>query len=105
MKQFTVMFCTAPQGETAKKIADHLVNNKFAACVNIIPGIQSIYTWKGSVCSENESLLFIKTKKVLIEKVKIEILSMHPYEVPEIIAVDIQDGLEEYLKWISNSTM
>ncbi len=86
------------------KIADHLVGGEHAACVNVIPGLTSVYRWKGAVCSEEELLLIIKTRKQLFDAVCGRIRALHPYEVPEILSLDISEGSEPYLKWILDST-
>jgi periplasmic divalent cation tolerance protein len=105
MSQYCIIFCTVPQGDTGRKIAGELINKQLAACVNTVPGIQSCYSWKGKVCNDSESLLIIKTRTALTETVISEIRSIHPYDVPEIIAVDIMNGLAEYLAWIGESTV
>lgn len=75
-----------------------------AACVNIIEGVTSIYEWKNELCSENECLMIIKSRKALFNKLKKEIAGLHPYDVPEIISLDITDGLESYLNWMRKNT-
>lgn len=105
MSQYRIIFCTVPQDDTGVKIAEDLVTRELAACVNAIPSVQSCYRWKGEVCRDSESLLIIKTRASLTDSVIRQIRSIHPYEVPEIIAVDIQGGLEEYLAWIDESTV
>ena len=86
------------------KIADDLVSGECAACVNIIPGLTSIYRWKGDICKDNEMLLIIKSKKSLFDKICSRIKTLHPYEVPEIIYYDISGGNQSYLQWLSDST-
>ncbi|MCU0822992.1 MAG: divalent-cation tolerance protein CutA [Spirochaetes bacterium] len=104
MDEFIVIFCTVPSKDVGGKIGGELVNKKVAACVNIVPGLTSIYEWKGNVCNDEECLLIIKTRKALFERIKKEIVALHPYELPEIIALQITDGLEPYLGWISGNT-
>lgn len=87
------------------KIADDLVKGRTAACVNIIPGITSVYRWKGDVCTDNELLLIIKSRKALFAEIQERILALHPYELPEIISCEVSDGSEQYLNWISDSTL
>lgn len=101
---YNLVFCTVDNTENAQKIAKAVVENKLAACVNIINGISSIYTWKSQIVEDKEILLLIKTKKVLFDSLKSKIKELHPYEVPEIIGVDIQDGLKSYLDWIDFNT-
>jgi periplasmic divalent cation tolerance protein len=90
--------------ETAVLIAEELVGTRGAACVNIIPQITSIYRWKGIIRHDDELILMIKTRKVMFDMIRDKIMTLHPYEVPEIISFDIADGSESYLKWISEST-
>ena len=87
------------------KIADDLVKGRTAACVNIIPGITSVYRWKGDVCTDNESLLIIKSRKALFAEIQERIRALHPYELPEIISCEVSDGSNQYLNWISDSTL
>ncbi|MFI5140223.1 MAG: divalent-cation tolerance protein CutA [Sphingobacteriales bacterium] len=98
------MYCTVPSLEIGTKIADDLVAGEYAACVNIIPAITSVYRWKGDICRDNELLLIIKSRKTLFKKIHDRIRALHPYEVPEIISCELSDGSEPYLKWISDST-
>ena len=95
---------TCPGSITAKNIATHLVANELAACIQIIPGVQSYFRWSGKVEVAEEYLLFIKTTAACLEQVEKAILKLHPYELPEIISVPITGGLSGYLTWINDST-
>ncbi|TAN70560.1 MAG: divalent-cation tolerance protein CutA [Methylobacter sp.] len=97
-----IIFCTCPDKDTAEKIARLLVMNNEAACVNILPGITSIYAWKGRIESAQEHLLLIKAHKDHYQAIEITLRDHHPYELPEIIAVPIERGLPEYLHWIDS---
>ncbi len=97
-----IIFCTCPDKDTAEKIARLLVANNKAACVNILPGITSVYTWKDQVESAQEHLLLIKAHKDHYQAIETTIHEHHPYELPEIIAVAIERGLPEYLHWIDS---
>jgi periplasmic divalent cation tolerance protein len=98
-----IVFSTCGSAEEAEKIARGLVERKVAACVNILPGIRSIYRWKGEVEDAQELLLVIKTTRELFGRVRDEIRGLHSYEVPEVIALPVLDGLDAYLDWISES--
>lgn len=91
---------TTSTKENAIKIAKRLIENKLAACANIVPNVASVYRWDGKICEEQEFLLNIKTREKLFEKVKDAIISIHEYELPEIIAVKIENGSDAYLKWV-----
>jgi len=99
-----VVYCTTPSNEVAVAIAESLVPGRLAACVNIVGGISSIYTWKGELCREEECLMIIKTRRDLFERLRERIVSLHPYEVPEIVAIPIVSGHVPYLDWIDEST-
>jgi len=99
-----LVLTTCPGTITAKQIAQDLVANDVAACVNIIPGLTSYFKWSHKVESDVELLLLIKTTSEHFSVVQKRIKSLHPYELPEIIAVSIKDGLEEYLRWIEDNT-
>jgi periplasmic divalent cation tolerance protein len=100
--QYQITLCTCPDKDTAEKIAHLLVNDKLAACVNILPGITSVYRWHEQVESTQEHLLLIKANKSRYQAIETTIKKHHPYELPEIIAVPIENGLPEYLHWIDS---
>jgi len=97
-----VIFCTVPDAASGERIARHLVEYRLAACVNLIPGVTSVYRWQGQVETGSEALLKIKAKAGNYKKIETAIRSQHPYELPEIIAVPVSDGLAEYLDWVRN---
>jgi periplasmic divalent cation tolerance protein len=94
-----ILLTTCPN-EVATEIARHVVQRKLAACVNIIPKVQSIYRWHDAVEETKESLLLIKTSQSCLEKLEKEITKMHPYEVPEIISFPIAHAASNYLQWV-----
>src|SRR3972149_11145766 len=98
-----VVFSTAPSGDEAERIGRAVVEERLAACCNVVGGLKSIYTWKGELCSEHEVLCIFKTRRDLFEPLKRRIKELHTYEVPEIIALDITSGLKEYLGWIDEN--
>jgi periplasmic divalent cation tolerance protein len=95
-----VVLITTNSEEEAHKIAELLVNKKKAACVNIVPGVDSLFWWEDKLDSARESLLLIKTKTSLFPDIVKLVKRTHSYEVPEIIALPIIDGSEDYLKWL-----
>lgn len=98
-----VVLCTVPDRGQAMQIAQALVEEQLAACVNVIPGLVSVYRWQDAVQQDEEVLLLIKTAQPVYLKLEQRIRALHPYELPEIIAVPIQTGQAEYLQWISDS--
>ena len=98
-----IALCTVPDETTAGKIADTLVSEKLAACVNIIPSIVSVYRWKDAVEHSQELLLLIKTSESVWPMLEVRILELHPYELPEIITVPIHTGQTDYTQWIKNN--
>lgn len=99
-----VIFCMASSEEEAKKLSTALVNEKLAACVNMVSGMRSVYRWKGEVCEAEEWLLIIKSQKAVLDRVIHRIRTLHSYEVPEIIALPIMGGSEDYLNWLEANT-
>jgi periplasmic divalent cation tolerance protein len=97
-----IIFCTCPDNDSAENIARLLVKSNKAACVNILPGISSFYTWNKQVEAATEHLLLIKAHKDQYQAIETMIRDLHPYDLPEIIAVPIDRGLPEYLHWIDS---
>ena len=100
--QYQIILCTCPDKDTAEKIARLLVIDKLVACVNILPGITSIYLWQEQLEYAQEHLLLIKAPKNSYQAIETSIKKHHPYQLPEIIAVPIENGLPEYLHWIDS---
>ena len=98
-----VVFMTASSSEEAMRIADALVNQRLAACVQILPEMQSIYLWKGEVQAHKEVLLLAKTTRLNFAKLEKEVRAVHSYETPEILAVPVAECSEGYLKWLTSS--
>ncbi len=99
MTELLVVLVTVGNEADADRIAHRVLEKRLAACVNILPGIHSIYRWKGTIEGSGETLLIIKTSRNLLEDLKAEICEIHPYEVPEIIALGVEEGLEDYINW------
>jgi len=101
MPQETLLvYCTCPDTSSAEQLAHYLVSNQLAACINIVPSVQSIYQWQGRVHYDYESQLQIKTSSEHYQVLAQHIKAQHPYELPEIIAVPISQGQPDYLAWI-----
>jgi len=98
-----VVLTTAADEEQANKIAHHLVEGRLVACVNIVARIGSIYRWKGKVIQEAETLMIIKTRREMFERVRTEIRKLHTYEMPEVIALAVGPGDPDALAWILES--
>ncbi len=99
-----VVFITVGCKEEAKKIAQELVDKGLAACVNIIDGIESVFFWQGKTEITSENLLLVKTTKDKLELLTKKVRELHSYSVPEIIWLNLDGGLKEYLDWVKKST-
>lgn len=99
-----VIYCTCPNIETAEKISRSLISQHMAACVNQLPGITSLYEWEGKIQQDQEVLLLIKTTEERFDAIRQLVIEEHPYELPELIAVPISQGLPDYLEWITQCT-
>lgn len=102
--QVLVILVTAVNQREAARIGEEMVNMKLAACANIIPGIQSIYRWKGKVVKEQEALLILKSTTPRYRALEKAIKTMHTYEIPEIIALSVKKGLDSYIGWVRSET-
>ena len=98
-----IVLSTASSEEEARKIAHALVDRQLAACVNIVPQIESVYRWQGKVESAREWLLLIKTSAEKFSAVRDALCELHSYDLPECIAIAIEDGSPDYLQWIADS--
>ena len=102
-KMHIIVLITVKDKKEAGKIAKKLIENKLAACVNIVAGVKSLFWWKGKVEQARESLLIIKSRKEKFEKIAKLVKSIHSYDIPEIIAIPIVSGFKPYLNWIDES--
>jgi periplasmic divalent cation tolerance protein len=91
---------TCPDAEVARHVARALVEERLAACVNLVPGLTSIYRWQGQIEESTEVLLLIKTTRERLAALEARLPALHPYELPELIAVEIDSGLTHYLDWV-----
>jgi periplasmic divalent cation tolerance protein len=94
---------TFPDAETARRISNQLVTEKFAACANILPAIESIYRWKEKIETGSETLVFFKLSEDRQPAFQEKLRSLHPYEVPEIVFVPVASGLPDYLRWVADN--
>jgi len=104
MGQSIVVLVTCGSEEEATKIGNSLIEERLAACVNMISPVRSIYRWKGKIWDEKEWMLIIKTQKRRFEELEKKVKSLHSYSVPEIIALPMVEGSIPYLKWLEETT-
>ncbi len=100
ISDYQLLLTTCPDSKVANKLAHTLLENHLAACVNILPNIQSVYEWESKIVSDAEVLLFIKTRREHYVAIEQTLIQQHPYEVPELIALSIENGLPSYLAWM-----
>jgi len=96
-----VCFCTCPDRPVADRLAEALVAERLAACVNVVPGLHSVYRWQGAIERSDETLLLIKTTRAGLPALSARIVELHPYELPEVVAVEVAGGLSAYLDWVA----
>ena len=94
-------FCTCPDRPVADRLAEALVAEGLAACVNVVPGLHSVYRWQGAIERSDETLLLIKTTRAGLPALSARIVELHPYELPEVVAVEVAGGLSAYLDWVA----
>ena len=104
MTDALLVFTTLPTADAAAEVAKILVGEKLAACANILPALRSIYRWQGQVQDESEVLVLLKTQRVHYARLKARILELHPYDVPEVLAIPVEQGHAAYLDWIARET-
>jgi periplasmic divalent cation tolerance protein len=104
MTDALVVLVTTPTPERAAELARALVEERLAACGNVLPGVRSVYRWEGRVQDEHEALLLLKTTRARFEALRARVLALHPYQVPEIVALPIEAGSAPYLAWIAAET-
>ena len=102
MTDVLVLLCTCPDEATAQQLAGGLLERKLAACVNILPEIRSMYRWQGVLHDDGETLMIIKTTRRAYAELETWLLQNHPYDVPEVLAVQVPAGSPAYLEWVQN---
>lgn len=103
-EQVLLALSTFPDADTARQICNQLVADRLVACANILPAVESIYRWKENIEVGNETLVFFKLSQERSTTFQEKLRSLHPYEVPEIIWLNIENGLPDYLKWVGDMT-
>jgi periplasmic divalent cation tolerance protein len=99
-----VVLVTCPDDDGALALARALVEERLVACVNVVERVRSIYRWNGEVCDDREALMIIKTRDGVVRDVVERVIELHPYDVPEVIALPVVAGAEPYLSWVCEST-
>ncbi|MEM4699599.1 MAG: divalent-cation tolerance protein CutA [Candidatus Nezhaarchaeales archaeon] len=100
---YALVMITCPSREEAERIAKRLVEARLAACINIVAGLRSLFWWRGRLEEAEEALMLVKTRMDKLERLASEVKALHSYEVPEIVALPIVGGLEDYLRWLDES--
>jgi periplasmic divalent cation tolerance protein len=103
MTTAVVVLVTAPSSDVAASIARALVEEGLCACGNVVPGIRSIYRWEGKIHDDAEAMLVLKTERRLVPELKLRLGELHPYQVPELLVLPVEDGLPAYLEWLAAS--
>ena len=103
-EQRLIVLCTVPDEAAGEALARALVADGLAACVNLLPRVTSVYRWQGQVETDSELLMIIKTRQGVYQRLEQRLVALHPYELPEVIAVPITEGLAAYLSWVDEMT-
>lgn len=98
-----LVLITVPDEDTARKLARSLVEERLAACVNVVGGLTSIYRWEGKVHEDAELLLLVKTTAAALPELEARVQALHPYSVPELLAFTVESGLDRYLYWVKEN--
>jgi periplasmic divalent cation tolerance protein len=104
MKDFIVVLITCPSPEEAENLSKKILSERLAACVNIINSVHSLFHWQGKIEDDQESLMIVKTRSVLLDQLKTFVQENHPYDVPEVIALPIVGGSDDYMEWMKSET-
>jgi len=102
-RRVLVVLTTTPNSEIAELIGRTLVVERLAACANVLPGVTSIFRWKGAVERDSETLMILKTTATELDALRARVMELHPYEVPEVLALPVEAGHEPYLEWVFSS--
>ncbi|MES2641865.1 MAG: divalent-cation tolerance protein CutA [Myxococcota bacterium] len=104
MTDLVVVYITAPDSDVASRIGRTLVEEELAACCNLVPGVRSIYRWEGVVQDDAEVLMILKTRAALVEALTARVVALHPYALPEVVALPVLAGHAPYLDWVREGT-
>jgi periplasmic divalent cation tolerance protein len=104
MTDAILVMTTLPDADSAAKMAKHLVEERFAACANVFPALHSIYKWQARIEDQNEVLVLFKTRQQHFDRLRSRILELHPYEVPEVLAIAVEQAHQPYLEWLARET-
>ena len=104
MSKVQIVLCSFPDLSKARHIGTLLIEKQLVACVNLIPGVESVFSWEGKITSEREVLAILKTTSEQLVELEKEVLALHPYEVPEFLVVAADNGSEDYLRWVETVT-
>lgn len=104
MTDARVILVTVPSREEGERIAETLVGESLAACVHVIGPIRSVYRWQGELCRDDEHLLLVKTSRERYGSLEARVLELHPYDVPEVISLPVEEGAASYLSWLRDQT-
>ena len=100
----SVLLATVPDAEVGRRLARALLQERLIACANLVPGVASLYRWEGELQEEDEVLLVMKTRSGLVPRLVARIPELHPYELPEVLALRVDDGLPAYCRWVLDET-
>lgn len=100
VSRVVAVLTTAPSAEVAERIGTALVEERLAACANVLPGVRSVFRWKGEVSRETEAFVVLKTTASRLGDLRRRLIELHPYEVPEMLAFDVREGHPPYLDWV-----
>ncbi|MBI3096807.1 MAG: divalent-cation tolerance protein CutA [Planctomycetes bacterium] len=101
---FAVVLITAPKPAVARRLARTILDERLAACVNVVPGVRSLYRWEGKICEDAEVLCIVKTRHALLDRLIERVRGLHPYSVPEVIVLPLVAGSAPYLAWMAAAT-
>lgn len=103
MTDVILVLVTVPDAEKGAEIGTRLVQERLAACANVVPGLRSIYSWQGKLTVDSEALMILKTRESLFESLRQRVVALHPYQCPEILRLDVAAGHVPYLEWVRSS--